>query len=84
MSSGYEWNIPKKGNILFVPGSVTNEIDLKRVFFEKPVIVFHLAAFFANQNSVDYPEKDFLVFYFFYFCPFNQKNEKTNIRQPSS
>ena len=23
--------------------------------------IFHLAAFFANQNSVDYPEKDLLV-----------------------
>ena len=27
----------------------------------KPSTVFHLAAFFANQNSVDYPEKDLLV-----------------------
>ena len=36
-------------------------IALKRVFFEKPQLIFHLAAFFANQNSVDYPEKDLMV-----------------------
>jgi UDP-glucose 4-epimerase len=31
------------------------------VFFEKPEVVFHLAAFFANQNSVDHPESDLQV-----------------------
>jgi len=35
---------------------VRSEVDLKRVFKEDPSLVFHLAAFFANQNSVDYPE----------------------------
>jgi nucleoside-diphosphate-sugar epimerase len=44
--------------MLFVKGDITNDIDLKRVFNEKPDIIFHLAAFFANQNSVDYPEND--------------------------
>jgi len=58
LSSGYTWNIPQKSNIMFVQGSVNDDIALKRVFFEKPTYVFHLAAFFANQNSVDYPEKD--------------------------
>ena len=33
-----------------------SDVDLKRVFREKPTIIYHLAAFFANQNSVDYPE----------------------------
>ncbi|MCK5344879.1 MAG: NAD-dependent epimerase/dehydratase family protein, partial [Candidatus Heimdallarchaeota archaeon] len=42
--------------IMFVLGDVRNDIDLKRVFKEKPSLVFHLAAFFANQNSVDYPQ----------------------------
>ena len=58
LSSGYTWNIPKRKNIMFVKGSITDDVYLKRVFFEKPQYVFHLAAFFANQNSVDYPEKD--------------------------
>lgn len=59
--SSYAWNIPNYPNVLFVKGDITNDIDLKRVFNEKPTIVFHLAAFFANQNSVDYPETDLLV-----------------------
>lgn len=58
LSSGSLWNIPQRNNIMFVEGSVTNDICLKRVFFERPGYVFHLAAFFANQNSIDYPEKD--------------------------
>lgn len=58
LSSSYEWNVPKARNILFVKGCVTDEVCLKRVFAEEPEIVFHLAAFFANQNSVDYPERD--------------------------
>ena len=59
--SSYAWNIPNLPNVLFVKGDITNDIDLKRVFNEKPNYVFHLAAFFANQNSVDYPETDLLV-----------------------
>jgi len=31
------------------------------VFFRRPTIVFHLAALFANQKSVEHPEKDLLV-----------------------
>jgi nucleoside-diphosphate-sugar epimerase len=58
LSSAYEWNIPKARGILFVKGCVTDEVCLKRVFNEDPDLVFHLAAFFANQNSVDYPERD--------------------------
>ncbi|NIS74386.1 MAG: NAD-dependent epimerase/dehydratase family protein, partial [Deltaproteobacteria bacterium] len=61
LSSGFQWNIPDRGNILFVRGCVTDDIVLKRVFFEKPQLIFHLAAFFANQNSVDYPERDLHV-----------------------
>ena len=61
LSAAYKWNIPNLSNVLFVEGSITNDVDLKRVFHEKPNYIFHLAAFFANQNSVDYPEKDLLV-----------------------
>ena len=49
-------DFPSLSNIMFVNGDVRNDIDLKRVFRERPTIVYHLAAFFANQNSVDYPE----------------------------
>ena len=61
LSSGYTWNVPQKKNIMFIKGCVTDDLALKRVFFEKPQLIFHLAAFFANQNSVDYPEKDLSV-----------------------
>lgn len=50
------WNITPLPNIMFVLGDVRSDVDLKRVYKERPCIIFHLAAFFANQNSVDYPE----------------------------
>ncbi len=50
------WNVTPLENIMFVLGDIRNDVDLKRVFKENPTIIFHLAAFFANQNSVDYSE----------------------------
>ena len=50
------WNVTPMNNIMFVEGDVRSDVDLKRVFKEDIKIVFHLAAFFANQNSVDFPE----------------------------
>ena len=61
LSAAYEWNLPRLPNVMFVKGSVTDEAMLKRVFAMQPDVVFHLAAFFANQNSVDYPERDLMV-----------------------
>lgn len=61
LSAAYKWNIPSLPNVLFIHGSVTDEVALKRVFSLRPQIVYHLAAFFANQNSVDYPQKDLMV-----------------------
>jgi nucleoside-diphosphate-sugar epimerase len=61
LSSSFEWNIPKAKNIMFVKGSILDDEMLKRVFKEKPEYVFHLAAHFANQNSVDNPEIDLMV-----------------------
>lgn len=55
MSSAYDWNVPNYPNITFIKGDIRNENDLIRVFHHKPQIVFHLAAFFGNQRSVDYP-----------------------------
>jgi UDP-glucose 4-epimerase len=58
LSSAYEWNIPNEKNIVFMRGDILDDEMLKRVFNEKPDYVFHLAAHFANQNSVDNPETD--------------------------
>ncbi len=61
LSSSVRWNLPSLPGILFVQGDVLDEVKLKRVWQERPQIVFHLAAFFANQNSVDHPERDLMV-----------------------
>lgn len=46
---------------MFVKGNFLNDEVLKKIFKEKPDYVFHLAAHFANQNSVDNPETDLMV-----------------------
>ena len=61
LSSAAGWNVPSLPEVLFVEGSILDEVLLKRVFMERPDVVFHLAAFFANQNSVDHPEIDLKI-----------------------
>lgn len=61
LSSAERWNVPSLPGVMFVEGDILDEIKVKRVFFDRPNIVFHLAAFFANQNSLDHPEKDLMV-----------------------
>lgn len=61
LSSGHLWLLPKHENLTIVIGSILDEEKMKRVFSEKPDLVFHLAAHFANQNSVEHPETDLLV-----------------------
>jgi UDP-glucose 4-epimerase len=61
LSSGQRWNVPSCQGVLFTEGDILDEVKLKRVFFEGPQIVYHLAAFFANQNSLDHPERDLMV-----------------------
>ena len=61
LSAAYKWNIPVAPNVHFIQGSVLDEAVLKRAFARKPDFVFHLAAHFANQNSVDHPEPDLMV-----------------------
>lgn len=61
LSAGKEWLIPNHPNVSFIRGSITDDQVLRLGFRKRPAYVFHLAAFFANQNSVDYPETDLLV-----------------------
>jgi UDP-glucose 4-epimerase len=61
LDSAYEWNIPQADNIEFIRGDILDDEILKRVFKENPEYVFHLAAHFANQNSVDNPKLDLMV-----------------------
>ncbi|MFC1951688.1 NAD-dependent epimerase/dehydratase family protein [Chloroflexota bacterium] len=61
LSAAEKWNIPIAPNAVFIHASVLDEEALKRAFSEKLDFVFHLAAHFANQNSVDNPETDLMV-----------------------
>ncbi len=61
LSAAEKWNIPLAPNVAFVQGSILDEEVLKRVFSTKLDFVFHLAAHFANQNSMDNPETDLMV-----------------------
>jgi UDP-glucose 4-epimerase len=56
-----KWCIHSAPNVLLVERSILDEVKLKRVFLEKSQIIFHLAALFANQNSIDHPETDLMV-----------------------
>ena len=61
LSAAAKWNIPAAPAVVFIEGSILDEEVLKRAFAFRPDYVFHLAAHFANQNSVDNPETDQLV-----------------------
>lgn len=61
LSSSEEWNVPKLPGVEFIKGDVTDNAVLDKVFSAKPQYVLHLAALFANQNSVDHPERDLMV-----------------------
>jgi nucleoside-diphosphate-sugar epimerase len=61
LSASFEWNLPRHEKIYFIKGSILDDEKMKKAFSFKPHYVFHLAAHFANQNSVDHPETDLLV-----------------------
>ena len=61
LSAAEEWNIPAAPNVIFIQRSILDEEGLKRAFSQRLDVVFHLAAHFANQNSVDNPETDLMV-----------------------
>jgi len=59
--SGQKWLIPDSDKIKLYKGDILDDEVLRRAFSERPNIVYHLAAHFANQNSIDHPETDLLV-----------------------
>jgi nucleoside-diphosphate-sugar epimerase len=60
-SASYFWNLPADPILQVIEGSILHEEKLKQVFYYKPDFIFHLAAHFANQNSIDHPETDLMV-----------------------
>jgi UDP-glucose 4-epimerase len=61
LSSASLWNLPDDRRVKFIKGSVLEDEKLTSAFESRPRFLFHLAAHFANQNSVDHPEHDLLV-----------------------
>lgn len=59
LSSGHRNLVPEKARL--VVGSIEDDAVLSKGFESRPEWVFHLAALFANQNSVDHPQRDLLV-----------------------
>ena len=60
-SSSYPWNVPTNPKVALIKGNILDDEKLRWAFKEKPQIVYHLAAHFANQNSVDSPETDLMI-----------------------
>lgn len=61
LSSGRIENIRNRANVHFIKGGVESDEDLALVFQRPLDVIFHLAANFANQNSVDFPQRDLVV-----------------------
>jgi len=59
LSSGAAENLPLGTELLI--GDILDPRILARAFRDTTHVVFHLAALFANQNSVDHPERDLQV-----------------------
>lgn len=59
LSSGHRALVPAGAQL--VVGSIVDDVALERAFAGGPEQVFHLAALFANQNSVEHPGRDLTV-----------------------
>jgi nucleoside-diphosphate-sugar epimerase len=57
-SSGHVENIPASPRMVFHRDTILNEPLMAEILGGGIDVVFHLAANFANQNSVDHPRKD--------------------------
>ncbi|MEM4601280.1 MAG: NAD-dependent epimerase/dehydratase family protein [Desulfurococcaceae archaeon] len=60
-SSSPAWNVPNDKRVFLIKGSILDAETMWHAFSFGPNIVFHLAAHFANQNSVEHPETDLMV-----------------------
>jgi len=58
LCSGLAWNVPQDERVVLVQGRIQDESARRAAFSYGITHVFHLAAFFANQNSVDHPYDD--------------------------
>ena len=61
LTSGSRDLLPKDNGLTLVEGSVADKADVARAFAGGADAVYHLAAQFANQKSVEHPEQDLLT-----------------------
>lgn len=62
LDSGYADLVPRHPKAVLVKKSILDDKALDSIFNRNKIaVVYHLAANFANENSVDHPEKDLLV-----------------------
>ncbi len=62
LSSGHLENLsPISARIRILRGSIASAEDVKTAFTARLQYVFHLAAQFANQNSIDHPHQDLMT-----------------------
>jgi len=61
LSSGFKENLPQDPRLIFIEGDITKNNDLDECFKWEPEVVFHLAASFANQLSVEDPSHDLMI-----------------------
>jgi nucleoside-diphosphate-sugar epimerase len=61
LSQGVRWNVPERPNVTFVEGSILDDEVVASIFQWRPAVIFHLAALFANQNSIERPVLDLHV-----------------------
>lgn len=58
LSCGRRWTLPRHTSFRLLRGDICDDKRLSSAFEGCPSIIFHLAAFFANQNSIEHPERD--------------------------
>src|SRR5678816_2621854 len=61
LSSSKIWNLPHAKTVRFFKADILDESRMLPVFEQRPQVVFHLAGFFANENSIEHPERDLMV-----------------------
>ncbi|MFA5142605.1 MAG: NAD-dependent epimerase/dehydratase family protein [Candidatus Omnitrophota bacterium] len=61
LSAGFADNLSLGRKVVFYEDTILNDEILKKVFKERIDYIFHLAAHFANQNSIDHPCEDLLT-----------------------
>jgi UDP-glucose 4-epimerase len=62
LSSGRDSLLPQHSDLRLIRGDISRDEVVREVFETRTYdVVFHLAALFANQNSVDHPQRDLEV-----------------------